>query len=252
MGMVAETSPANRLPNPSRLGLTPSSNKWPAMTFCLLCTMRNEAPFIHEWVAYHRAIGFEKIVVYSNDCTDGTDTILAALDAAGHIDHVDHTIPQDVSVAKAVAARARSAGHFKDGDWVIWLDADEFLNIHLGKGRVEDLVAAMGDSDGICISWRLFGDSGNADSKNGFISEDFTRCAAEGAGSANVKTLFRHAPEVLDYVQHKPILTPEFWSRGRHFLAGTGKPLSQDSALAALWRSGRHRGKIDQDDAGWD
>ena len=252
MRKINEADVVTRLPKRARLGLTQPSNQRPRMTFCLLSTMRNEAPFIHEWVAYHRAIGFEKIVVYSNDCTDGTDAILADLAAAGHIHHVDHTIPQGVSVAKAVAAHARAAGHFVDGDWVIWLDADEFVNIHLGQGHVEDLVSAIGDSDGICISWRLFGDSGNADAENGFISEDFTRCAAEGDGWANVKTLFRHSPDVLDYVQHKPILTPEFWDRGGHFLAGTGKPLSKDSALAALWKSGRHRGKIDQDDAGWD
>lgn len=227
-------------------------------TWSILSTMRNEAPFIHEWVAYHRAIGFEKIVIYSNDCTDGTDAILDELAAAGHIQHINHDIPEGVPVAKVVASNARAAGHFRDGDWVIWLDADEFLNIHIGEGRVQDLTDAIGDSDGICLSWRLFGDSGKTDSDRGFVSDDFTKCAASGDGWANVKTLFRQSPDVLEYVQHKPILSPAFWERGGHFLAGTGKPLKQDSALGALWKlgrhwkSGRHRGKIDQDEAGWD
>ena len=33
--------------------------------------MRNEAPFILEWIAYHRAIGFDDFLIYSNDCSDG-------------------------------------------------------------------------------------------------------------------------------------------------------------------------------------
>ena len=34
--------------------------------------MRDEGPYLLEWVAYHRLIGFTDIVVCSNDCVDGS------------------------------------------------------------------------------------------------------------------------------------------------------------------------------------
>lgn len=37
------------------------------MSFTLFSAMKNEAPFLLEWVAYHKAIGFDRIVIYSND-----------------------------------------------------------------------------------------------------------------------------------------------------------------------------------------
>jgi len=49
----------------------------------IVTTMKNEGPFILEWLAYHRAIGFDDFLVYTNDCTDGTDTMLQMLERKG-------------------------------------------------------------------------------------------------------------------------------------------------------------------------
>ncbi|MGB0799487.1 MAG: glycosyltransferase family 2 protein, partial [Planktomarina sp.] len=38
--------------------------------------MRNEGPFIVEWVAHMRHIGVADLLVYTNDCDDGTDVLL--------------------------------------------------------------------------------------------------------------------------------------------------------------------------------
>src|SRR5699024_4672828 len=42
----------------------------------LMCSMRDEGPFALEFVAHHRAIGFDRIFIASNDCRDGTDLLL--------------------------------------------------------------------------------------------------------------------------------------------------------------------------------
>lgn len=213
--------------------------------------MRDEAPFLLEWVAYHRAIGFDRIVVYSNDCVDGTDRLLEALDAAGVLTHFPHSPAATEQVAKVVADDAKSRKLFHDGDWVIWLDADEFLNIHLGDGRVQDLVDRLGDAEGICLSWRLFGDSGQVSAEEGFLSEAFTGCARPGDGWTNVKTLFRQSADVWAYFQHRPIMKRAFWDTGR-FLSGAGRRLDETGEFSRLWREGQRRGKIDEQDAGWD
>ena len=38
--------------------------------------MKNEGPYILEWLAYHRIVGFEDFLIYTNDCEDGTTEIL--------------------------------------------------------------------------------------------------------------------------------------------------------------------------------
>ena len=47
----------------------------------LFSAMKNEAPFVLEWVAYHKVIGFDEIVIAFNDCDDGTAELLRALEA---------------------------------------------------------------------------------------------------------------------------------------------------------------------------
>jgi len=43
--------------------------------------MKQEAPYILEWVAYHKALGFE-LIIADNGGADDTTKILTALDAA--------------------------------------------------------------------------------------------------------------------------------------------------------------------------
>lgn len=38
----------------------------------LVATAKDEGPFVLEWVAYHRLAGFDPIIIYQNDSTDGT------------------------------------------------------------------------------------------------------------------------------------------------------------------------------------
>ena len=48
--------------------------------------MKDEGPDVLEWVCYQRAVGFDEVLVYTNDCTDGSDDLLDALNhARGHL-----------------------------------------------------------------------------------------------------------------------------------------------------------------------
>lgn len=39
---------------------------------------RNEAPYLHEWIEYHRMIGFEAFLLMNDNSTDDTQCILDA------------------------------------------------------------------------------------------------------------------------------------------------------------------------------
>ncbi|MDT8853981.1 glycosyltransferase family 2 protein [Paracoccaceae bacterium Fryx2] len=157
----------------------------------LVACMRNEGPFLVEWVAYHRVIGFDRIVVCSNDCTDGSDALLNALAAAGVVTHLRNpvppgTAPQDAGMALAMAHLAGS-----DAEWLCHLDSDEFLNIAPGAGHLADLLARTGQSDVIALPWRAFGDNGLTDWPGNTLPA-FTACeAAPDPDTVKFKSMFR-------------------------------------------------------------
>ena len=59
------------------------------MRATVVCSMRNEGPFIVEWVAWYRMLGFTDVLIITNDCTDHSPQLLAALAAAGWVTHLD-------------------------------------------------------------------------------------------------------------------------------------------------------------------
>lgn len=161
----------------------------------LAATMRNEGPFILEWVAHHRAIGFTDIAVASNDCVDGSPALLERLHALGVITHLPvEPAPGEKPQLAAYAALERLPV-LADADCAMVLDADEFLNVHAGAGSVQDLIQAVPDATAFLINWRIFGSSGHRHWQPGPVTRRFTRAAPRDHGvNLSYKTLFTRIP----------------------------------------------------------
>ncbi|NEY89263.1 glycosyltransferase family 2 protein [Tabrizicola oligotrophica] len=190
---------------------------------CLLSAMKNEGPDVLEWALYHRLVGFDHILVYTNGCTDGSDGLLDALAGLGWLTHRRHTPPPGLSPQDAVAARAMADPALAGADWLMWLDADEFLVVHAGAGRVADLIAAARGAEALALNWRNFGDGGRKVTGSGLVVESFSHgMALDNPQSRSVKTLFRLTPRIAGFAIHRPIFTdgPEI-----SFRDGAGKPL---------------------------
>jgi hypothetical protein len=168
----------------------------------LVATVRNEGPFLLEWLAYHRVIGFTELWVASNDCEDGSPALLDALAAKGVLRHVPCDPPPEEK-AQIVAYQAIGERFGEDWpDWLMTIDADEFLDVHVGEGRVAELIAAVGDATAIMINWRIFGSGGERRWSGESILRRFTRAAPQRHGvNRPFKTLFRKAE-----AYHAPLL----------------------------------------------
>lgn len=159
----------------------------------LLSSMRDEGPYALEFVAHHRAIGFDRIFIASNDCRDGTDMLLDALDRAGAITHYGSVVePGDVPQHAAYRGMREAFG-LNRAEWLMVLDADEFLDITLGGGMVRDLTsAAVPDVDIIMLNARTFGTGDDPQWRPGLVTEQFTRRLPERhRANGPVKTLTR-------------------------------------------------------------
>jgi Glycosyl transferase family 2 len=58
-------------------------NQSPKSHIAICLIVKNEAPYLLEWIAYHRVIGVDRFLIYNNDSTDETSSILEHLDRAG-------------------------------------------------------------------------------------------------------------------------------------------------------------------------
>ena len=129
--------------------------------FCVVSTMRNEGPFILEWVAHYKALGFDDIVVSTNDCEDTTVELLLALQERGWVRHHATVKPTTRALQIAAIEQALDYDEARQARWVFVCDADEFLNIKVGDGSARALVAASEQgADGIWVPWRVFGANG--------------------------------------------------------------------------------------------
>ncbi|WP_159438569.1 glycosyltransferase family 2 protein [Thalassovita mediterranea] len=166
-------------------------NKTTAITSC----MRNEGLFVLEWIAYHQTLGFDEVVIVTNDCTDGSDTLLDLLADHGVVTHIRQTLtdgdnPQDRGMDLALA-------HLRETNttWCLHIDSDEFLLIEAGDGHLPDLMQNVSDADCVPIIWRNFGDSGLTNWAAGdSVLNTFTQAeATPEPGQSKSKCLFRTA-----------------------------------------------------------
>ena len=207
----------------------------------IVTTMKNEGPFIMEWLAYHRAIGVDDFLVYTNDCDDGTDTLLTLLQDKGLVQHRDNPFRQmGLKPQHAALAAAEDEALIQRAGWMICMDVDEFVNIHAGQGHLRDLFAAAPDANMISLTWRLFGNADIAAFRDGFITEQFTRCAPQMARKPHqawgFKTLFRNLGIFKKLGVHRPKgLRPQLKDT-INWVNGSGRQMPETEYRNA-WRS---------------
>ena len=208
----------------------------------IVTCMKNEGPFLLEWIAYHRIIGVDGFIVYTNDCTDGTNSFLQLLQDKGICQHRANPWQKgDAQSPQYTALEAsESEAVVQEADWAVCMDVDEFIDIKIGDGTLADLYRACAGANLISMTWRLFGDSGVVDYVDEPIIAQFDRCAPELIRKPHqawgFKTLFRRIDIFRKFGVHRPKgLQPEHWEK-IHWVNGNGKPMPK-STLRNGWRS---------------
>jgi hypothetical protein len=184
------------------------------MNLALLATVRDEAPYLIDWIAHHRAIGFNRFVIYQNDSVDGTDTLLQSLHDAGEITYFDNTNPNDAPFKfrtfppqRRAYARALRASEIQTADYIFVIDADEYLELPVDHD-VPTLLERLQNPDVICFPWRMMGSSNQVGFSPEPVTSRFTTAAAPEETSKfrafhQVKSLY--PPKITRlYNLHKP------------------------------------------------
>ncbi|MEM6478278.1 MAG: glycosyltransferase family 2 protein [Pseudomonadota bacterium] len=172
------------------------------------CTMKNEGPYLLEWIAYHRSIGFDGFLICSNDCSDGTNLMLNRLDAMGIVIHMDNPQGPNMDPQRSAYSKIRHHEAYKSAEWVLVIDADEFLNVKTGDHSVQALIKACPDAGAISPCWKMMGSAGEIEfAPERLVTERFTRGSTNDTPENGLiwgfKTLLR--PDKFDYLGvHRP------------------------------------------------
>lgn len=196
-------------------------------SYTVVSTMKNEGPYIIDWVAHYKTLGFDHILVCTNDCTDPTVEILLRLQELGLVTQ-HNTIVRKAGIHRSALRQAsRRYDIVKDAKWVFVCDVDEYLNIHMGDGSVRDLVEGSGvDADVISVPWRIFGPDGIEEFEDRPVTEQFTKGEYEWDADLRpttgkfVKSLYTNQHKFQRMGLHAPVSLDEHLADTKRVLPG--------------------------------
>lgn len=172
--------------------------------FVVATGMRNEGPFIVEWVAWYRMLGFE-VLIATNDCTDQSPQMLDLLADAGWVKHIRHQ-PDVTTPPQKSAHYALSRDPFLlSADWVLSCDVDEFLVLHQTDNILTFVGSGPWDYLGLAFHWKIFGTGGWKRYRPGLVHEQFRRAGVSRLPpNRYFKSMFRHPDQFARIGAHSP------------------------------------------------
>lgn len=207
------------------------------MRFLAILTVKDEASFLLDWLAHHRALGVTDVLAISNDCSDGTEQMLDRLAELGWLVHLRNPGPHPKGPQWSALKLAERHSLLREADWVITLDIDEFLAIHVGDRRLPALIAACPGAHAIALSWRMFGNCGVVDYRDLPPTAQFLRAAPVRMiwpwRAQMLKTLWRNDGHWAKPGVHRPRAPDPARIADQHWVDGSGR------ALPEVYRTGR-------------
>ena len=163
-----------------------------AAVLALAAIIKNEGPYLLEWLAHHRLLGVEKFFIADNGSDDGATELLAALDRAGLLIHIPFPgtpgEPPQLPAYRLILDR-----HGAEAEWFAFIDADEFIRPLQGEISLTDWLRGQAETVGaLVLNWAVFGSAGRDRPGRGLVLRRFPlRFADSAQANRHYKTLLR-------------------------------------------------------------
>ncbi len=140
------------------------------MSICAI--FKDEAPYLQEWIEFHRLLGVEKFYLYNNNSRDNFAEILQHYCDSQLVRL--HDCP--VSPGQMTAYFHCLKNYRQESRWIAFIDLDEFLF----PTEADCLPAILHEYEkfaGVLVNWLMFGSSGHVTKPEGLVIANYTKRA---------------------------------------------------------------------------
>lgn len=177
------------------------------MQWNAICTLRNESDIVELFLRYHLDI-FDKIYANIHLCLDNTEEIIQNLKKEGFPIEVRHTYSLRYCQGEVLTELLKEAA--LDSDWVMPLDADEFLT---PREKCREIVESLTPDYTYFVRW-----------KNYFPSPK------DNLKEENILERLQHRTKIIDTNQHKVIIPSQIVRNNKVSLPEGSHEIYQEGA----------------------
>ncbi|MDR0410387.1 MAG: glycosyltransferase family 92 protein [Treponema sp.] len=161
--------------------------------------VKNESPYILEWIEYHRIVGVEHFYIYDNESADNLKDVLQSYINAEIVTYIYFP-----GLLKQKPAYNNAVKHFRnETKWLAVIDIDEFIV----PVKTEKIIDALNEIKlrlhqrfFVCLKmhWVRYGYCGYKTKPDGLVIENYTR--SEGV-SDTIKSIV-NPRSIVEYHEH--------------------------------------------------
>jgi hypothetical protein len=159
-------------------------NAGPPTYLSVVAIYRDEAPYLREWIEFHRMVGVERFFLYNNFSLDDHREVLAPYIDEGVVELHDWPVfPGQIPAYDDAARRYRDQSR-----WIAFIDLDEFLFSPTLK-PLPEILRDFEQYPGVLANWALFGSSGHRTQPPGLVIENYLWRMTPEDGPQQSKTI---------------------------------------------------------------
>jgi hypothetical protein len=138
---------------------------------CLFTNARDEK-HIREWATHHLLIGFSKIIIFDHKSTTPLKEVFKNFDKRVKIIDASHV---EGAIKMLLMNKAAKIAKVLKMDWMIYLDADEFIILNRKFTGIKHLLSVYNHADSLGLNWLMFGSNNLEKDPDGLILENYTK-----------------------------------------------------------------------------
>lgn len=188
--------------------------EWTKNKLSFVAIIKNEAPYIIEWIEFHKLVGVGKFYIYDNESTDEIRNILKPYILDNTV--VYHWFP---GKERQLAAYEDAIKRYKNKTkYMGFIDLDEFV-IPVNRENLVDTLEKILKQDnhaaGIGMNWRIYGSSYYEKMPDGLVLENYKlRARDEFIANKHIKTICNPRLVTSFPNPHHPIYQEGFYNIG--------------------------------------
>lgn len=141
----------------------------------IVAIVKNEAPYMVEWIEFHKLAGASRFYIYDNESNDNLKSILKPYIENGEVVYIFFPgKSRQLSAYNDALEKYRNKSRY-----MAFIDLDEFLIPgKYGKQLPETIEEILGQklhAAGIGVTWRVFGSSGYDKKPEGLVTERYLK-----------------------------------------------------------------------------